>query len=444
MRGDRHRRWHGVPRHHQSTVDASFRRHRNFWRSAGRAYAGRVFGALGGLAAAGAANYFARVPHLDSSPMMSRRYGHKRSRWGPPVGRFDGVAVSKDAGGNTYDRGKVTRGRRLSKRRRIDKLVQSEKNTVVFRYNGVTSYSGQKGYYALFNFRNTVSGSRHIPMHLYDLTAILNNTGTGQIGAPVGYHMRLGSANDLGWKHLRGSTDLGADFTNNQMQLERGTTAQGEVFNMGAKGFLQWIDIRLVLYCMLTTPTRFTVRLVQFTDQDYVPTQGGVATTDGTTETTITNLDVYNFYANLTKPYISNPILDNYGSGKKYLKTLYKFDKIFQPRATIASDSTTPTSYELRIFKWINKIISYNWDESTRLNNTTTQQADDAFVREFSSNFLATPKHEKRIFLMIQAQALETTGTVNPIDADASAVSNGTSPTYDLMIRTKYDTLMST
>lgn len=418
-----------------------------FWRRWAGGKLRFAAGAVGGLVAAGAANYFAKVPKLDTRPEMGRPYKRLRGR-----DNLGGEAAITDVSGfNTYNRTRSSSGRRVPYKARVSRILRSEVQPFILRYSGVSPYSGTGGYHAIRNYEHTGggdnAGSFDLPLHFYNLSAIVNQTnGTTLKAGTVGHSIRLVPSivdePGVAFNDLRGSKENGDNFGVNNYNIE--TTTHSGTFQQpwpGRKGFHAWSDIRLVLYGMLTTPTKFTVQLVRFTDEFYVPEiirDFGDANYNANVKQ---GTDLHNFYADMAKPYVSNPILSqrNRNIASKF-RVLKSRDYILQPRSTISSDTDTPTTLEVKWFHRMNRTVGYDWNvDNTKL--SIADITDDAFRPENDISWEGDADYTSRIFLVIKAQALATSGSTNIIDT--STWSNTTSPSYDIFIRNKYHAIMS-
>lgn len=408
----------------------------------------RAAAGVGSLAAAGAANFFIKVPNM--SYFRDGRHGKRTRRdFGLPSSTPVGPTTMNDGGFNTYVRSRKRTGRAVSRAKKVRRITAAELETAVLRYNAVTSYSGIKGYHTLTNFRNTVTGDVTLPVHLYDLTAAINNQ-AGTVGAArVGMGVRLLNAGAVVNNYsMRGSAPDGSDFANDVYYLERdpwtGTALSNTGQYFGAKAYHCWTDIRLVLYSMLSTPTRFTLELVQFKDESYIPQDRADTVYPPTypIANQNTNLlgqnDIFNFWADMMKPYVYNPIMTVVSNWQSKVRVLKRKDFLVQPRSTVNSDSTTPNTVELRWFHQHNTVRRYDWLKSTAPATNVELVGDDDMAQWTVTNHQRNVDYTKRVFLMIKAQALPLTGTTNPLDNDASAFSNGVCPSYDIIIRNKY------
>jgi len=436
-----------LPIREKIRIRQSQRSRAGFWRrwAAGRLrFAG---GALGAVAAAGAANYFAKVPKLDTRPDMVRFPKRLRGR-----DNLGGEATVTDVSGfNTYNRTRSSSGRRVPYKARLSRILRSEVQPFILRYSAVSPYSGTGGYHCLRNYVHTGggdnSGSYDLPIHMYNLSAIVNQTnGTALRCGTVGHSVRLVpnvvDEPAVDFRDLRGSKENGDNFGINNYNIE--TTTHAGTFQQpwpGRRGYHSWSDIRLVLYGMLTTPTKFTVQLVKFTEAYYVPVIERTFGEDAFESAIKQGSDLHNFYADMAKPYVSNPILSqrNRSIASKII-VLKSKDYILQPRSTISSDTDTPTSLEVKWFHRMNRTVSFDWNvDNTPLSTADIQ--DDAFRPENDASWEGDADFTSRIFLVIKAQALSTSGSTNIIDS--STFSNTTEPSYDIFIRNKYHAIMS-
>jgi len=426
---------------------------------------------VGSLAAVGLANYFTKVPDLSNQDMSSsyRRSGaFKRARAEIDQLRKDQIYTefnrAKEAGilpkrlefdsamdvdqgrriggFNTYTKTRARGGKRMRLSRRRQMVLNAEVKPVIFRYTAATGYSGSSGYHTLRNTRNTTAGGYFTyPVHLYDLTAVINEGGAGVVASSVGHAVSvLDTGTTVGYQPLRGSAPNGTNYQVNYYVPEQDFADQSNLTTLGVKAFHCWSDIRLVLYGMLTTPTRFTLQIVMFSDEDYVPeiNTAFIPTTPTTIGTVGVNT-VANFWQDQAGPYIRNPILNNPNKRlPQVLRVLATKSYLVDPRSTVNSDTATPTTVELKWFYTHNRIRNYDWeDNSVRPANQGTR--DDTFVKQDAGQVRPNVEQTKRVFLMIKAQSLSADLAAEPVDSTATV--NTTQPSYDILIRNKYYTI---
>lgn len=436
-----------ILRHSQRSVAGRWRR----WatRAALRGAAG-----LGAVAAAGAANYFTRVPRLDTRPMSHfkrGRHGQFFASGSEVTHKYTGdhhmadSGVPRNNGGfNTYVRGRVRSGRRMRIGRK--KLIAAKTEVVprLLRYSAISPYSGTAGYHKLVNYRNTTSGDLWLPVHLYDLTAIVNNVFGTVCSMPVGYQPKILASNLVNFYNLNGSKPDGTDYAKSYYVMERWEDRYtNNNVHFGARAFHCWVQIKLVLYSILTTPTRFTVEMVQFNDEDCLPDDPNNINYDETVSDTVVTvsqrkpgLDSAQFWADMMKPYVYNPIATNIGNWRSKYKCIKKKDFLVQPRSTVNSDTTTPNTVELSWFHNFNSSRKYLWETKRGATLNTDIQNDDDFPATDNRDVSTNVDPSKRIYLMIKATALPQTGAADW--AQNSAAVNSSHPTYDILIRNKY------
>lgn len=413
---------------------------------------------VGSLAAAGAANYFARVPNLRSDPRMSyfqkdKHGAFKRSRHGflggevtPKHIRFDDdmdVDNGRRVGGfNTYNKRRAIGGKKMRLSKRRMQTLSTEVKPYILRYSAVSVYSGTGGYHILRQTRNSASNTSTVPVHLYDLTAVVNQ-GSATVCGSVGHGIQLPwtGGSPITYYPLRGSDTAGTNYQRNYYVSEQDFADQENQVILGNKAFHCWSDIRMVLYGMLTTPTKFTIQLVQFNDQDYcpeIPTSFGIATP--TTVATNASGSVVNFYGDLSGPYVRNPILNNANKRiPQVMRVIATRSYQLDPRSTVSSDTTTPTSVEFKWFWRHNQIRNFDWND-TAPKNWDQATRDDSFTLQTAGSVQGTIDHSKRVYLMIRAQSLTSDIATEPIDSTPTLV-NTAQPSYDLLIRNKYYTI---
>jgi len=253
----------------------------------------------------------------------------------------------------------------------------------------------------------------------------------------------MGTGGQIQAYSLRGSAPDGTDYSSDTYLSEFSDQTN---INFGSKAFHCWTDIRLVLYSILTTPTKFTLELIHFADDEY-PLSSGADILEpftypqaaSTALTPANNLDIFNFWGDMIKPYVFNPIMTHRSRWQYKYKVLKRKEFIVQPRSTVNSDTTTPNTVELRWFHDHNTVRRYDWNNTRPVTNNIELVNDDD--TPLYNNGLINARNvepKKRVFFVIKAQALNYTAAANPIDSTAVASGNTLLPSYDIIIRNKY------
>lgn len=410
---------------------------RSWFRLAGRAAAG-----IGGLAVAGLANLFTRVPKLDTRPDMPRL--PYRARAPPLAGERPlkkKAKTSVDPSGSYVQlrRERATSGKEIGTVDALSKLLHAHCNPRIDRFQNVTNINNGAGAYPLTYVGNATV--RAFPYYMFDLTSIGNRIGPTTDYADPYPFMRLLREVTSGryyWGTEQGRTHT--DAVSPVWQLERysnQTTTRAE-----ERSFLEWFDIKMVLYGARACPMKIDVGVVQFTDEEMVPRCVGTigASADQNIEPDTSNYP--NLVPPVTGPYnrwqmgwqgVTDSLVGstisqrNLSEVSNFMK--YKFRKIFTFNPT-GAEETDATGHQVEFrFKYLmNKVCDYVTNPTDWVDVATTDEGNPNIWPVFEVHKLsAVPPPKGREFLVIKA----FTPDYNPEDPNAKAGS------FDLMVRRK-------
>lgn len=388
-----------------------------YWRKFGKSLARRVFAGAGAVVAAGAANFFQRVPDLDTSPPIMPRLPKK----GPLAGQYKvgdkRPRTSRDPSSSyvqlRYDKALV--GTEIGEVDKLSKLIHSHSGIVIDRFQNVTNINDGTGAYNLSY--NSDATYRYFPFYLFDLTCVKNVFGpnsTSDLATPYPF-LRLNrevSSGRYGWTVVAGKsrTDTGSFF----WQTER--TPALYLSEAKERQLFEWFDIKMILYGARACPTWIDVAVVQFTDEEMVPPCIGQI---GTTANQVIEPDTSNFQGTVPTTAEYNRwqsswqgVVDNLvGStiGQRNISEMSKFMKFkFRKRFTFnpTGSETDPTGHQVQFkLKYLmNKVCDFvgnpnEWDEVPVANEDNPNYWPDYDVHKFS----CVPPAKGREFLMIRA-----------------------------------------
>lgn len=399
-------------------------------------FAGRVAAGFGGVVAAGAANYFAKVPKLDSD----MRIGYKRSRGE----RKQPQPVAHDKGGYAQlTKARNGRsGRRVSKKAKMSKLLNSHTADYIERFQNVTALNTKTGAFTL-DYASSPAGSDY-PMYFFDLTCVNNayshQGGTVSNFTPYPFTRLLRGPN--GFFHYQVAGKTAVDVSNFEWQVEK--QPHNFVTYSATKQFIEWVDIRMMLYGARKYPTYCFVEIWQFKDDLYAPrciassaATGAVVVEQPPALTTAEGQQYNQFYVGQTDNLIGNPIgtrdLKEYALDKVAFK---KFTKkfMFQPTLTTESD-VSGHQMEFRLRHQVNKVCNYlqNPIDSADVPFYNVANVDEdnpnAWNTNNRSNLSPFINGKGREFLVIRGFA--------PVNNIVSTLDSDNAISFDLMIRRK-------
>lgn len=424
------------------------------WKKAGWKYARRLgrFAAFGpgALAAAGLSNFFIKVPKMPSRDISTR--APKRARTNAPSGH-----TTQDAGGYVqlkYETSKRA-GKRLGKRQKISKLVNSHVQPVIERFQNVTSLTSGAGAYFL-DWDTSGTTYNQLPVYLMDLTCIRNRLGDNTSVAEPHPLVRMNRNKSVAgliagayfsdWQD--GKTQ--ADVASRNWQFERRSVGLGSTpVAHFEKSLIEWCDIRMVLYGARKCPSFVQVMVVQFQEEDQcigayadvgagssvVETEPGRSTVATDPRFNRWNTAWQGFVDNLS----GNPInTRDLQEQKLQLKVKYSRTYKFNPTLETESDKT---GHQVSIkFRYdMNKVCNYVEDPRQHTEVTAANENNPNYWPSYDAHMYSPFTAPKgREFLVIRGYAgkpTALTGTagefVLPADRYDAACS------FDLMVRRK-------
>jgi len=449
------------------------------WKRAGWRYARGVarFAAFGpgAVAAAGLANYFSSVPRLKGDPRVSMpRMGIKRQRIGQ--GQFNAGHQKDDPTPYTqYALSKRKSGRNLPKAKKITQLISALTQPIVTRWQNIayntTGMDAASGVYPL-NFQITTGTgvASKYPYYLFDLTGLPNNKvspgGTyGTTDWPMVASRLIRYRNDTSPTEMNNQYDfepivgsaagVGALSAPYSWLYER---KPRQVFPMG-NAMLDWVDIRLQFYGATAKPSRVTIKLVSFTDEDLVPaawvgaSQTAIPVKD---EDDAPSLGILNanddikkwneYHLGAVDALVSTPIQkrDHLNLGSR-MKVLYSESIDINPTTTTESDARGHIK-ALKIFRRMNRSCRFDWQAAgVGLSNPGGGITGVAPINEGNPNWFDSTRSDaidynldvkpycdkkKRVYLMITGQS-----------AVAGAFSAASHSSFDVMIRRRHSVI---
>lgn len=382
--------------------------------------------------------------YTEAEQTAARIYKRLRKRNRDPDPRdYDLVSVRKRLF-STMNIGEHTRRRyrRGRKKAMLAKKINSVVEPIYVRFQGINQYmTAAAGYFKLFNHKNSGTGGVdptvvRAPVHLWDITAFLNNQNGALAYATLGYNLMFSNTAGATFTNLAGVTNDASSTTQTWTIEQTGHVSTSVALAPHKRSILEWVDMRLLCYGRSNLPTRWRVALIQILDDSFHPNE---VLLDGPP---IVDSGPYNeFYNALAAPFMNNPIDatgNNALNGK--IKFLHKEDFILQSQSTVDGVATNiPRVHEIRGFHRLNRTQNYDYRvpvaENVYGNFTAPGALDNKWVTSNAQYAVhVTPK--ARIYLMVGGQATSTLSAVTP--AVAPTFTTADHPSYDLFLRAKH------
>lgn len=359
-------------------------------------------------------------------PAMQARRQRPARRMGPNK-------IIKKRPGKAGKRGRVNRGaptgtsgdvqymtRKLGRRpmksltdvyRKINVAVEP----CYYRWQNLTDYSDDQG---AFLMRRVISGGtipaagalESMPLFLFNVSCIANNrSGAGGTDVNVAYQ-------------LHKSWVTGAVNPQYKFVVQSGNSAAGgggankytvENANQAFKNLRcdcwDWLDVRMDCIGPTSIPTEWLVQLVQFKDSVFEPEYVVIGGTIPDQDTLSREQERVQLWDSIIQPAIKHPILLSNPKTKstvgKRMKVLYSMKFVTQPKESIDLYASGQEKM-VKIFKWMNRLQSYDWREQGRAPQPATSGIESVGypTNTGDANFYNDVAPEKRVYLLVRAQ----------------------------------------
>lgn len=345
----------------------------------------------------------------------------------------------------TQSRRKYGRQMRRNTNKYTRKLVNAARSKFAFQVTKYTQFGTGYGSYQLRNYLDTraltdTTGGYYMPCHLWDVTAVCNNTLASDtfVNGQCGYRIGLDST---GTGAVPRHRTLGP--TLDVVNGPGVTTSTQATLRSGS--ILRGVRAKLLFYCPTTIPVRVRVSLIQLLDQRYHPSKNTLGVSSGYTDlgnaqadnTLLPNDDASAmvsaaaFWQQVNNSFTRNPV--EIGAGnlvRRYMKVLRKEEFVLNPKES--TDATATTYHMLDLYHKFNRYQNYQWEDYNRQSMVT----DDSYANQRG---LIRPcvQPRARIYLMIQADGKYSSGAADPpVDDSANSCS------YDIALRMYHDDIV--
>lgn len=342
-------------------------------------------------------------PSASRSPKAMYSKGPAKGTW----------TYQKDQRGKSSSQAKL--GRKMTTAQTALKLTRSQLETVIYRWNGVKAFKDY-GNYWLTN-RVVTAGRRDLPLYMFDLTSLYSNGGSSanpfvQLTQVVASGaMSFDTRSGL----LPGGSSAGSTLT---WEVEKSPNAAA-LNPSYSKAMIKSANIKMNCWGAKSKATEYIIQLVQFTDDELVPSHEGFAAVPATAITTKRT----DFYQSLIKKLTFNPISSTGGTFNKRMKVLKSQSFIIQPNSTDDGDAD-PQVRTVSMYVAMNRVMNYT-ESATNLTTDVITNDDSDYAVQGSPSFKPQARPKARVYLMIRASNYGIDTSETNIDT----------PSFDLSIR---------
>jgi len=291
------------------------------------------------------------------------------------------------------------------------KLLDANKSSMVQTFNRYNQFGGSVGLQKLVNC-SAAGATFTPPCHIYDLTSTTNVRGETIIFANPYFHpdfTQVGNTGVMSWNENVGFNGKTWEVTE---------TGGGSLNNWdtypAAECTLDWVSVKLLMYCPSGQVSKTSIDVCQFTDDRVVP--GAV------------NPYATAFWQAATKSYSFSPLESGGLQYSKHIKRLHSQSFIMEPKESI--ETGEGNHYRMvNVFLRLNRAMRYDWANDAPMSFQDLDPAKNA-----SADIQVTPLPKKRVFLMIRSQC-----GYNPTYGH-DPIKHGS---YDIVIRKKQTQMTS-
>ena len=363
----------------------------------------------------------------------SRRYGTKRKSFKKRVFKKGAITQAPGFSGDLMTQ-RVTVGRRIPRSRLVSKMVSAGVQSIVYRYQNMTSYDSLQGGLVMSRILTGVppanATAESYPFFMFNLSNVnqLNNTAAP---AATAYQLvRQWTTGSLITPEYNYQLVNGTDYTgaasNSYWQTEQAYSAPSASV---PRSLLEWLDIRLDCIGPTNDFCKWIVQLVSFKEAYYCPEWVNQGNTDQL------SLDAINsrvdFYDRELMPYITHPMNPRSYTSTNFVKQAMRvhWSTEFITASKDQNDlNAIGQERQVKIFKRMNRLQKYDWGDNTHLPPVAAGVDPVGWVPRTTGGRLNNDvEPEKRLYLMVKAQNMITT---------AAGVT--TCPSFDIAIRAKH------
>lgn len=366
---------------------------------------------------------------------LERKIGVSRAM---PPRRNTGPPQKRQRSEHTYDGGfaggysqmesrKYRTGRKQTLKSITDSLMKRNLALCVSEFKNLgPEFTGDMGAYAIGHNIDGGVARRYMPVYLFDLTR------TALAGQPCAHRLYMhttgGDDGKCAWMAVNGLDANGATSTI-PYELYRNSVLAST--NRPYSIHYGKISIGINLYGQTARPTKFTVSLVQFKDEEALPISD-----DGENSVTTISQNGNSFWQPRLKALVANPLASQPSAKRKDLKVIRTKTFSIGPTSTTESD---PDPHIITV-KWthsMNKVLNMRKYQPTVTDDSivvdaTKSKTDVATSAGAGENLgQSTPHGKDRVYLLVQANAW------TPVTAPTTLTSANT-PSFDVVLRTTY------
>jgi len=347
----------------------------------------------------------------------------------------DDLPMAPSYGNGTLTSERRRYGRKQSRKssKYVKRLVIANVCRRVYGYDAWSQMYGVSGYNRLENYyRSATDITYYTPLHLYDVSAVLNAPASTPAVPQIGYRLCfLNTTGAVQWRTLGPAA----------VQIRNDNSAAFTAGNPMGNDVLSGVKVKTVCYAPTTIPVKFTLAFIQIGDQKYHPSKNagaggtgniGAWQADNTVLPNDNGASITSqtaLWQSVVQAAVRSPCAIGDGNLRnKNIKILAQRQFTLQPKES--TDPANTTYHATSMYMSFNRKQNYQWED-----DATLQLDADRSVQANAANVKCCVHPKARIYFMVMADAKYSTGTTAPADTPTIW------PSYDIAMRMYHEDL---
>lgn len=381
-------------------------------------------------AATSIAGGYASLRRRSFTPATASDYmKNRRKKSSSSSESIEGRGSIRSGGMQDYVRSSARMGYKKSKATLVKKLTTATVNTTVYTMHNYGAWNRGEGILRLAANQPGLAGTAlDMPIHLWDLTAAPQGSGTSLLRPAVFYNCQFTNETATGsvqWQtHVNGAVALATGLdqratlgsinynpTATYVTTQREGVTAGFEGGPGATSFLEKVNASLILNGPQQRATKWLIQVVQLSEE-VIPG----ANPDSSNVNTA-------FWQAMAKPFGYSPLETGPRMElRKHIKVLKSLEYLMDSPEN-SEDHLTARMRHVNFTMYLNRKLNYRW---SHVNDLVAINAADVPIDSGTASFACHVHPKARVFLMLRALCTFTGPSV--------AATNLIYPSYDMKL----------
>lgn len=328
-------------------------------------------------------------------------------------------------GGSQFRTYKYKTGKAKPQRTQQAQLMNAITTRTRFRFSGINELSAGQGFFPL-SHQYITANIDHLPVYVMNLCSIRQGSASAY---PLWRLYQDNVTNKLGFTSWNAKGRDGSAVADWQLEDLEGTSENP----LGRKSLLDWVRVRINLWGKKTAPSRVSIQLVQFSNEDLCP-EARTVLADTFTATANLERDGDQFWQATVKPLINNPCSSITRTSKHRMTVLKSWNVNIDPSLSTDNDPD-PNSKFIDVFHRVGRV--YDYSAAPASSQTATQLNDATQYGTVVGGTRAYPRQlESSMYLVIKSMQQDYVGSAGTMD-------NSQTATFDLNVQTCHKTVQA-